>query len=232
MASNLFSSLHHYDVCHIICSGWCIQPPYTLLLCWFTHCTQVNILKCCRNRGSEPLEWIPQPSKAHFFGQGWNKCHDQNVYKWVKSLRVYQVVLLCECFDCQAIFSEAIFLFFGIIFIFHAFVFWGSIPYGKIIPLYLNRVVRTDTYAYNYNYKSRYFGKFRGMQSRPTSACVKSCFFAKWQLGKKRGDDLKFLLWLVEIIGEVRCSPHYDPLVWSESRGLLGMIYRVISQFS
>ena len=52
MTSNLFSSLHH-DICHIICSGWCcIQHPYTLLLCWFTHCTQH---KCGRSRGSEPL---------------------------------------------------------------------------------------------------------------------------------------------------------------------------------
>ena len=76
-----------------------------------------------------------------FFAQGWNKYHDQNVYKWVKSLRVYQVFFLCEWWDCQATFSEAIFIF-GIISIFRTFVFWGSIPYGKIIPHYLNRVVR------------------------------------------------------------------------------------------
>ena len=156
MTSNLFSSLHHYDICHIICSGWCcIQHPYTLLLCWFTHCTQH---KCGHSRGSEPLEWIPQPSRAIFF------------LNWL-------------------------------------------------------------------------FGKSQRMQSRAHlySVCVKSCFlfvclfvcfFAKWRLRKKRGDDLKFLSWRVEIIGEVRCSPHYDPLIWSESRGLLGMIYRVISQFS
>ena len=56
-----------------------------------------------------------------FFAQGWNKYHDQNVYKWVKSLRVYQVFSLCECLDCKAIFSEAIFLFFGIIFMFRKF---------------------------------------------------------------------------------------------------------------
>ena len=73
------------------------------------------------------------------FARGWNKCHDQNVYN---PLRVYQVFFFCKCFDCQAIFSEANFPIFGIIFIFQAFVFWGSIPYGKIIPLYLNRVVR------------------------------------------------------------------------------------------
>ena len=132
MTSNLFSSLHHYDLCHIICSVWCcIQHPYTLLLCWFTHCTQH---KCGRSRGSEPLEWIPQPSKTHFFARGWNKCHDQNVYKWVKSLRVYQIVLLCECFDCLAIFSEAILLFFGVIFIFHTFVFEVLFHTVKLYP--------------------------------------------------------------------------------------------------
>ena len=140
----------HYIImtqCQLI---WmCIQRPYSLLYRRFSHCTQHTY---GRSRGSELLEWIAQPSNLHFCtAQGWNKCHDQNVYN---PLRVYQVFFFCECFDCQAIFSEANFPIFGIIFIFQAFVFWGSIPYGTIIPLYLNRVVRL-TPLHNYNSQNR-----------------------------------------------------------------------------
>ena len=70
---------------------------------------------------------------------------------------------------------------FGIIFIFRTFVFWGSIPYGKIIPLYLNRVVRL-TPVIIAKIDSWTLGKSPRMQSWPTSACLKSCF-AKWGLG-------------------------------------------------
>ena len=50
---------------------------------------------------------------------------------------------------------------------------------------------------------------------------------------QKWGDDLKFLSW-VEIIGEVRCNVALimNMIPWYESGGRLGMIYRVISQFS
>ena len=41
----------------------CIQHLYSLLLRWFTHCTQHT---CGHSRGSEPLEWIAQPCKSHF----------------------------------------------------------------------------------------------------------------------------------------------------------------------
>ena len=127
------------------------------------------------------VNWATQ--QIAFFARGWNKCHDQNVYKWVKSLRVYQVFFLCKCFDCQSIFSKAIFPFFGIIFIFQTFIFWDSIPYGKIIPLYLNRVVWLTPMHITIIAKidSWTLGKSPHMQSWPTSACVKSCF-AKWRL--------------------------------------------------
>ena len=116
-----------------------------------------------------------------FFAQGWNKYHDQNAYKWVKSLRIYQVFFLCECLDCQAIFSEAIFPFLVSFSYFEHSFFWGFIPYGKIIPLYLNRVVRL-TPAIIVKIDSWTLGKSPRMQSWPTSTCLKSCF-AKWRLG-------------------------------------------------
>ena len=114
------------------------------------------------------------------------------------------------------------FTVFAIIFIFRTFVFWGSIPYGKIIPLYQNRVVRL-TPVIIAKIDSWTLGKSPRMQSWPTSACLKSCF-AKWRLGNAATSS--------RIIGEVCCSPHYDPSARSEKGALLGMIYRVISQFS
>ena len=117
---------------------------------------------------------------------------------------------------------------FGIIFIFQTFGFFGFgfffvlffqilFHMVKLYPLYLNRVVRLTTMHIIIIAKidSWTLGKSPRMQSWPNgpmvlmSSYVKSCF-AKWRLTRKRGDDLKFLS-RVEIIGEIRCSPHYDP---------------------
>ena len=161
--------------------GCCIQHPYSLLYRWFTHCTQHT---CGRSRGSEPSEWITQPSNSHFLHRdeidvmtkmSTIPCRYTRYFSFANSLIV-------KLFFLKLI----IFPVFGIIFIFQAFVFWGSIPvgcYGKIIPLYLNRVVRLTplhiiTIAKIDNWT---LGKSSRMQSWPTSACVKSCF-AKWRL--------------------------------------------------
>ena len=119
---------------------------------------------------------------------------------------------------------------FGIIFIFQAFVFWGFIPYCKIIPFYLNKVVRLTPMHIIIIIKIN--------SSVNPFACKAGPLVLAWSLAFLQSGDSEMRRWfkvsfmMVEIIREVRCSPHYDPLVWSKSRGLLGMIYRVISQFS
>ena len=113
---------------------------------------------------------------------------------------------------------------------FRTFVFSGTIPYGKIIPLYLNRVVRLTPVII------AKIDSWTGLLVNPR-ACKVGPLYCLFEVllckiaPRKRSNYLKFLS-RVEIIGEVCCSPHYDPLVRSEKGALLGMIYRVISQFS
>ena len=173
---------HYIIMTHVhICFGCCIQHPYSLLLHWFMHCTQ-HTHGC--SRGSKPSEWIAQPSKSHFL-HGYeinvmtkmstnelNPCEYTRYFSFANTLIV------------KLFFLKLFFPFYGIIFIFQTFIFWGSIPYGKIIPLYLNRVVQlTPTHIIIIaKIDSWTLGKSSRMQSRPTSACVKYCF-AKWRLG-------------------------------------------------
>ena len=173
----------HYNImtqCHLICSSLVVvfNTP--------THC-YIADLRIVHNIHVVVAEGLSRRSELHnpairIFARGWNKFHDQNVYN---PLRVYQVFFFfANALIVKLFFLKLIFPFLGIIFIFQAFVFCGSIPYGKIIPLYLNRVVRLTplhiiTIA---KIDSWTLGKSSRMQSRPTSACLKSCF-AKWRLG-------------------------------------------------
>ena len=127
---------------HIILFGGCIQHPYS-----HYHadlCIAHNIQVVVADGASRRSELRNPANRIYFFAWGWNKCHDQNVYKWVKSLRTSRVYQVFSCANALIIKLFLLKLFFAV-FWFHFCIlnicFWRFYSIGKIIPLYLNTCV-------------------------------------------------------------------------------------------
>ena len=180
--SNLFSSLHHYDPCHIHNLFWLLYS-HTQTPCYYADLRILHNIHVVVAEGASCRSELCNPANRIFLhGDGINVLNKMSTNE-LNPCGYTRYFSFANALTVKLFFLISYFPVFWYHYHISSIVFWDSIPYGKIIPLYLNRVVRLTPMHIIIIAKidSWTLGESPCMQSWPTSACVKSCF-TKWRL--------------------------------------------------